>query len=322
MPRASATSKSKFKYAKDDFGKDILLKDNETPVMMEWEKPYVEASIEAIHPKGADVLEIGFALGYAADRIQRLQPKSHTIIESEPLVIARAKEWAKQQKADVKIVEGKWQDVLSKLGKFDAIYLNDYLPVEPEEIKKLMEQTEQYDEATEEAVSLREALADSLKQWRGHKFSDEEIRAFGKQISKRAGVTMRDVLDFMDYLEEMEHITSKQKAAFAKEFKADATSRSMPKGTAGKPSHEMNKAFLGNRFLTFTETCLDWHMRPGARLSAYIGSGQSKKEDPDFKERILSRKVNYTEKTIPVTVPPNCHYFQGNKALVILLEKK
>lgn len=323
MPKVNAATKSNLKFAKDENGKEILLKDNSIPVMMEWEKPYVQASIDALSPKGADILEIGFALGYAADQIQKHQPKSHTIIESDPTVVARAKEWAAKQKNSIKIIEGKWQEELTKQGKFDAIYLNDYIPFEREEIQRLIKDNEKCQEAVEEAQTLREALSENMKQWQGLKFSDEEIRAFGKQVLSKLGVTMRDVLDFMDYLEDMEHITAKQKAAFEKEFKEQATKKFIPKGSATRSDASMNKAFLGDRFLAFVETALDWHMKPGARLSAYVGDSNSKKNNKDFQNRILSRKgINYTEKTIPVSVPANCQYFQGKQALVILIEKK
>lgn len=323
MPKTNSALASNLKFAKDEFGKEVLLKDNSTPVMMEWEKPYVQACIDALHPKDADVLEIGFALGYAADQIQKHHPKSHTIIESDPAVIAKAKEWASKQKSKINIIEGKWQEILTKQGKFDAIFLNDYIPFEREEIRQLIQDNEKCQEAVKEAKSVREALAENLKHWEGLKFSDEEIRSFGKQILSKVGVTMRDVFDFMEYLEEMGHINAKQKNAFEKEFNEEASKRFIPKGSSARSDHSMNKAFLGDRFLAFVESCLDWHMRPDARLSAYVGDPHSKKEDKNFQNRVLSRKgVKYSEKAMAVSVPANCHYFHGKEALVILIEKK
>ena len=66
-------------YKIDEHGKEILLQDNKHQVMMEWEKPYMEACIDKLQPKG-DVLEIGFGMGYSATQIQKYKPKSHTII--------------------------------------------------------------------------------------------------------------------------------------------------------------------------------------------------------------------------------------------------
>lgn len=70
------------------------MKDGNLQVMMEWEKPYMEACIDALKPIG-DVLEVGFGLGYSSTRIQKYHPKSHTIIECDPTVVQKAKEWAK-----------------------------------------------------------------------------------------------------------------------------------------------------------------------------------------------------------------------------------
>ena len=73
-------SHCKMEYQRDEQGKEVLLKDGKFQVMMEWEKPYMHACIDALKPFG-DVLEIGFGLGYSAERIQTYHPKSHTIIE-------------------------------------------------------------------------------------------------------------------------------------------------------------------------------------------------------------------------------------------------
>lgn len=312
---------SRTQFAKDEFDKEILLKDGSIPVVMEWEKPYLEKIIEALNPKDADVLEVGYGLGYSAERVQQYHPKSHTIIESDRAVAHHAKEWAKQKK-NVTIMEGKWQDLLSKLGTFDVIFFNDYMPVEKEQIQQMILENERCKDAVEEAQSLREALADNLKQWQGLKFSDDDIRAFGKQVLSKPGVTVRDVLDFVEYLEDMEHITQQQKNVFLKEFQDEASKKYMPKGSSVKPS-AFGKVFLGDQFLSFLETSFDWHLRAGGRLSAYVGNPESKKDSQEFKDRILSKKgVKYTEKTIPVDVPENCKYYEFDKALIMVIEKK
>jgi len=91
-------------------------------VMMEWEKPYMNKLIKHLEPKG-HVLEIGFGLGYSANRIQKYNIKSHTIIE--PIMINELKQWSKKQKHKVNIVQGYWQQVLKTLGKFDTIFFDD-----------------------------------------------------------------------------------------------------------------------------------------------------------------------------------------------------
>ena len=78
-------------YAKDENDSEVLLK-NEEQVMMEWERPYMEKSIDLLNPKG-NVLEVGFGFGYSATRIMEHNPESYTIIECEPVVIERIKKW-------------------------------------------------------------------------------------------------------------------------------------------------------------------------------------------------------------------------------------
>ena len=111
-------------YKIDKHGKEILLQDDKHQVMMEWEKPYMEACIDKLQPKG-DVLEIGFGMGYSATQIQKYKPKSHTIIEMDSMVIKRLKKWAKAYD-NIIIVEGTWQKEIHKLGKFDEIFFDDF----------------------------------------------------------------------------------------------------------------------------------------------------------------------------------------------------
>ena len=117
-------------YKTDEYGKEILLQDNKHQVMMEWEKPYMEACIDKLQPKG-DVLEIGFGMGYSATQIQKYKPKSHTIIEMDSIVIKKLKEWAKDYD-NIIIVEGTWQSQMKNLGKFDEIFFDDFPLKEPE----------------------------------------------------------------------------------------------------------------------------------------------------------------------------------------------
>ena len=80
-------------YNIDKYNKEILLQDNKYQVMMEWEKPYMEACIDKLKPSG-NILEVGFGMGYSATQIQKYKPKSHTIIEMDKEVLKRLKKWA------------------------------------------------------------------------------------------------------------------------------------------------------------------------------------------------------------------------------------
>ena len=113
-------------YIKDLNNEEMLVSHTGEIVMMEWEKPYMKASIDFLNPSG-DVLEIGWGCGYSATRILEHKPKSYTVIECCPNVIARAKEWAKKYPdTPITIVEGTWQTKIHGLGAFDEIYMDDH----------------------------------------------------------------------------------------------------------------------------------------------------------------------------------------------------
>ena len=110
----------------DNNNEEILLSAANHQVMMEWEKPYMEASIDVLQPTG-HVLEVGFGCGYSATQIMKYNPKSYTVIECDSVVIKKAKEWAKiYPTIPINIVEGRWQEKLMSLGCFDEIYFDDY----------------------------------------------------------------------------------------------------------------------------------------------------------------------------------------------------
>ena len=111
-------------YKTDENSQESLISNLNQQVMMEWEKPYMEACIDVLQPAG-DVLEIGFGCAYSANKIQSYNPKSHTIVECDSEVLKKLREWAKD-KANVKIVEGRWQDVIHTLGVFDEIFMDDF----------------------------------------------------------------------------------------------------------------------------------------------------------------------------------------------------
>ena len=92
--------------------------------IIDWEKPYIEACIDAIAPFG-DVLEVGFGCGYSASHIQTYFPKNHTIIESHGETLKKAREWSLHY-TNVHLIENSWQKALSELDVFDAIFFDDY----------------------------------------------------------------------------------------------------------------------------------------------------------------------------------------------------
>jgi len=120
-------------YKKDKLGKEILCNEDEThQIMMEWEKPYMEKSIELLNPVGK-VLEIGFGMGYSATKICSFtNVTEYNVIECMPIVWEKIEEFkCKQQllRPDLKInlIKGRWEDVLVTTGIYDSIYFDDYV---------------------------------------------------------------------------------------------------------------------------------------------------------------------------------------------------
>jgi hypothetical protein len=119
-------------YKKDKNGKEILCNEEEThQIMMEWEKPYMEKSIEVLNPFGK-VLEIGFGMGYSATKICSFKDvEEYNVIECTPIVWEKFEEFKNEHlilRPDLKInlIKGRWEDVLSTTGIYDCIYFDDY----------------------------------------------------------------------------------------------------------------------------------------------------------------------------------------------------
>ena len=122
----------KLVYTKDKEGNEILQDETGVhQVMMEWEKPYMEKCIEYLDPFGS-VLEIGFGLGYSANKLCSYQNvTSYTVVECCPEVwkqFESFKENMKITRPDLKVnvIKGRWEDVLCEGGLFDSVFFDDY----------------------------------------------------------------------------------------------------------------------------------------------------------------------------------------------------
>jgi hypothetical protein len=120
-------------YKKDKNGKDILCNEDERhQIMMEWEKPYMEKSIELLNPFGK-VLEIGFGLGYSATKLCSFKNvKEYNVIECMPIVWEKFEEFKIEQQIarpelKINLIKGRWEDVLQTTETFDSIYFDDYV---------------------------------------------------------------------------------------------------------------------------------------------------------------------------------------------------
>lgn len=95
-------------------------------VMMDWEKEWMYESAKIICGTGGDILNIGFGMGIIDSFIETYPINSHTIIEAHPDVYSKMIEDGWDKKPNVKIIFGKWQDVINDLPKFDGIYFDTW----------------------------------------------------------------------------------------------------------------------------------------------------------------------------------------------------
>lgn len=102
------------------FSEDKLMDSNSKAIMMAWEKPLMEAHAKAVCSGGGHILNVGFGMGLVDTAIQQYAPVKHTIIEAHPEVYDRMIRTGWGEKDNVKIIFGRWQDVLSQLETYDG----------------------------------------------------------------------------------------------------------------------------------------------------------------------------------------------------------
>jgi len=273
--------------------------------MMEWEKPYMEACIDALKPTG-DVLEVGFGLGYSANHIQSYNPKSHTIIECDPAVIEKMKEWEKTVPGPIHIVENTWQKALPTFGKFDCIFFDDYPLESTSEMDDLHAHSEEGKQLIEKEKALFKMIDQLLPMMKHIKYRDQDLDEFLNALPESEKGAIRP---FLDALLNQDNITKDQYWRYSNAYGHFGWNDSPFKQT-----HD--------RLFYFLEQCLENHMNPGARFSCFIEEPKSKKDDPKFKKTVLNNpNLSYEEHFIDIEVPKHCAYYKGNRALVITITK-
>lgn len=103
------------------FSEDKLMDSDSKAIMMAWERPLMEAHANAICcGGGGHILNVGFGMGLVDTAIQKYGPVSHTIVEAHPDVYERMIRLGWGEKDNVKIIFGRWQDVVSQLQSYDG----------------------------------------------------------------------------------------------------------------------------------------------------------------------------------------------------------
>lgn len=100
----------------------------EQSILEDWHIPLMKAMAAAVTGHRGDILEIGFGRGIASEFLQQAGARSHTIIECNDSVIRRFfHPWrATRPGRDIRLVQGKWQDVIGQLGVFDGIFFQTF----------------------------------------------------------------------------------------------------------------------------------------------------------------------------------------------------
>lgn len=275
-------------------------------LLLDWKKAYSEALIDALKPSG-NVLEIGFGLGDAANRIQSHRPKHHTIIESDAELVLEARTWARKY-PNVTIIHGTWQKELPKLGKFDAIFFTDHSREgELQTLRYLSPQD--LSKATEKAKELVDRIEEELSGLDVN-FTDKEIDEFYQKVGKK---NLDKLPRFFNKLKERGHISEKQHTAIIKKYHLEKE-KGLPKAVESKREPDMMFSCL--------EECIKNHMGKGSRFSGYLHDHVSKYEDSHFFEKIVTNpNFNYQEQLVALKLPKGKDRVNLPEALVMVIEK-
>lgn len=274
-------------------------------VRLPWEKPYLEALIDKLRPSG-HVLEVGFGLGYSAAHIQTYHPEQLTIIEKDPKIAKKAVQWAKHQ-PHVSVIEGKWQDVLPKLGLFDAIFFNDLDLKKETEIQQAREMGHL---VRAKETQLSALVAETLPQLTTIRYSDQDLEAFYQEVGQ---FNLKDLPRFLFTLKSNGQISDTQYEMMIQKYQLEKNEVENRPAPISRPED--------NSF-AFFQACLQNHMKKGSRFSCFSTTPQSKFENASFFEQVITNPYfDYHEEIIPVAVPNDCSYYKYQEALVMLIEK-
>ena len=120
------------------YTKDALLDKDKDAVMMEWERPLMEAHAQILmesipgQQQPRRVLNVGFGMGIIDTILQeRYNPSLHVIVEAHPDVYQRMLDEGWNTKPNVRICFGTWQTVLPTLIRdeqlrVDAVFYDTY----------------------------------------------------------------------------------------------------------------------------------------------------------------------------------------------------
>ncbi len=107
--------------------------------MEEWQRPIMQAMADIVTETHGDVLEIGFGRGVSAEMIQQRGVASHTIVEVSDAIIGRFQRWRLHYPdRDIRVMHGRWQDVVDQMGRYDGVFFHTYPMSEDEYLEQVV----------------------------------------------------------------------------------------------------------------------------------------------------------------------------------------
>ncbi len=283
--------------------KAIVSPDEKLELVGEWKKKYIETIIDAIKPHG-DVLLVGFDLDQAAyNAIEMRHPKSITILESDPEKIQKAIALSLKNK-NINIIEDKWSTAISKLGKFDTIFYNEYPANGDIDISAFLfiEETKKIADEAKQLLQQLEAAMSHLNQ----PFSDHEIDNFISTIGRN---NLEAMPAFFKRLYDNKNITKAQYERAIKQFHFGKQKRD------GK--QQVEATLKPDELLRCFEACFEKHMKVGSKFSAFLAQQASKYEDAQFFEKVIANpRIDFRENILPIEMSDH-----PRNALIISIER-
>jgi guanidinoacetate N-methyltransferase len=115
---------------------------SDSDIMEDWQIPLMQRMAAVVTETAGDVLEIGFGRGISAGFIQAGKPRSHTIVECNDSVVDRFQAWRQTfAEADIRLIYGRWQDVVNQMQLYDGIFFHTYPLSEEEYVDQVLKST-------------------------------------------------------------------------------------------------------------------------------------------------------------------------------------
>lgn len=98
------------------------------PVMEDWEIPYMKELADIACGNGGVILELGYGMGISAKFIQDNNISKHIIIEANHEVAEKARDFGRNARHKVEVLEGLWEDVMERVldQSVDGILFDTY----------------------------------------------------------------------------------------------------------------------------------------------------------------------------------------------------